>query len=1582
MSTDGQTGLEIAVVAMACRFPGADGPEPFWSNLAAGVESVTRFSDEELRAAGVSHERLADPHYVKASAILDQVDHFDAAFFGLNPREAELLDPQHRIFLETAWEAFEVAGHDPKRYSGRGGVFAGCGLNTYLFQLLSNKSFWQGVDGYQLSIAADKDHLATQVGYKLNLRGPSVVVQTACSTSLVAIHLACQSLLNGECDLALAGGVSLNIPQHRGYLHRPGSILSPDGHCRAFDADAQGIVIGGGCGVVALKRLEDALEDRDRVRAVVKGSAINNDGAAKVGYTAPSVEGQAAVIQAAHLMAEIEPSSVSYIEAHGTGTEMGDSIEIAGLQQAFASGENKDSEAKTATCALGSVKSNLGHLDAAAGVAGFIKTVLALEHRQLPPSLHVTTPNPKLEGSPFKVNTRLRPWSSGGGPRRAGVSSFGIGGTNAHIVLEEAPQLAAGSLGRPHQLLVLSARTASALEATTERLIGHLKEHCPPEADVAYTLQTGRRIFEHRRYLVFRQTDDLIAGLRKPDPRRDLRQAPANRTIAFLFPGQGSQYPGMGKELYAGEEVYRKTLDHCAEILEPHLDFDLRPSILSPDKPENAARLARTELTQPALFCVEYAMARLWMSWGIKPQAFLGHSLGEWVAACLAGVFSLESALRLVALRGRLMQRMPSGAMLAVPMAAAEIEPLLRDRLSIAAINAPQSTVVSGPAAAVEALSKRLAKRQVEARPLHTSHAFHSRMMEPVVEPFSREIGRCPMSAPKIPFLSNVSGDWITPEQACDPLYWAGQVCSPVRFAEGAEHLLAEPDRLLVEVGPGHTLCDLLRQQRVSSRRTFSSLRHPRETLSDWQTIYEALGGLWAAGAQIDWPGVHRGESRNRVALPAYPFERQRYWIEGGNEEPRWLATPVGSVDLAQPSADDLQSLGAQLTGGHRSDTLEAFTEVVAALDKLGTTLGIDPASFDLRLTSGEAAGRMRLFLDRPARTPNPVSKAPSETPTEAPPELYDRPEVPTPYRAPRTDLERRLVESWQRLLAIEPVGIDDHFFDLGGHSLLATQAISQIRQDFAIEVELRRFLECSTIAAMAEEVEPLLSAAGATTFSETSPLKVSPLDLTTPSPLSFAQERLWFLTQLDGDSSAYNLPNVLRMKGFLDKPTLHLALAEVVRRHMVLRSAFLEVAEEPRQIVTEEARLNLPEIDLTKIPMDEQEARVRRTIITAASQPIDLAHGLLLRLLLLRLSDEEHVFVVVFHHIVSDGWSIGVFYEEVARVYNAFLDGAESPLSPLPIQYRDFALWQRNHLQGSVLAELEEYWTSALEPLHALELPTDYPRPAVFSYRGASVDRWFDGELSRSLRQLAKKEDATLFMTLLTHFVILLHQRSGQTEIVVGTDIANRNRQEIEGLIGFFVNQLVLRTSLSNGSPANDPTFLTLLRAVKETTLDAYQHQDLPFERMVELLNPPRDRSRSPLFQVKLTLQNGRHARQKLRGLEIEPLEIHNRTAKLDLLFDFTDFERGLLLICEYSTDLYLETTVERLINDFERLAAAVVTAPTAKLSELVKCLRTAEHEQRQAAVATADATLRERFARLTPRPPITATHGAREDE
>lgn len=873
------TGLEIAVIGMAGRFPGAPTLDDFWHNLQNGVESVSSFSEAELLDAGIEAATVKQPNYVKARAILENADWFDAEFFGLSPRDAEILDPQQRVFLETAWAALEDAGYDPQRFGGAIGVYGGATLSSYLFNLYSHPHLIQTVGQFPLVLGNGREFLTTRASYLMNLQGPSVNVQTACSTGLVAVHLASQALISGECDLALAGGISIRMPLKGGYLYQEGGISSPDGHCRAFDARAQGTVGGSGGGLLVLKRLEEALSDRDTLYGVIKGSAINNDGSAKISYTAPRIEGQAAVIRTAQQVAEVEPESIQYIEAHGTGTILGDPIEVAALTQAFQTMQR-------GYCALGSVKTNIGHLDAAAGVAGLIKTLLALQQRQIPPSLHFEDPNPQIDfdQSPFYVNSQLQPWPEpANGPRRAGVSSFGMGGTNAHVIVEEAPPMAASSESRPWQLLLWSAKTQTALDTATQNLGDALAPGEVELADAAYTLQVGRQTFAHRRMMVCCDRTDALSVLTGTAPQRMTSQTAPDPVpqVAFLLPGQGAQHVGMGQALYETEPGFRQVIDHGAAQLHSHLGLDLR-EILYPtanQRPQATELINRTDIAQPALFLVEYALAQLWQQWGVIPQALIGHSLGEYVAACLAGVADLETMLPLVALRGRLMNQQPEGAMLSVAQPADQVRAQLPVDLVLATDNAPELCGVAGAVEAIARYQQQLDAQQIPYRRLKTSHAFHSPLMAGVLDPFRQQLSPIALHPPQIPWVSNLTGTWITPDQATDPDYWVQHLRQPVQFRSGLQ-TLSHSQSLLLEVGPGQTLTTLSRQHSAfKTTPIIPSLRHPRDSQPELACLLSAVGQLWLANVSIHWQGFYAHEQRRRVPLPTYPFERQRYWV-------------------------------------------------------------------------------------------------------------------------------------------------------------------------------------------------------------------------------------------------------------------------------------------------------------------------------------------------------------------------------------------------------------------------------------------------------------------------------------------------------------------------------------------------------------------------------------------------------------------------------------------------------------------------------------------------------------------------------
>ena len=873
----------IAIIGMAGRFPGARNIDELWEVLRSGKETTSFFRENELDSS-IDNSVRHDPNYVGARGVLDGAEMFDAPFFGISPLEAKLMDPQHRIFLEVAYEAFNNSGYDPEAYDGTIGVFAGSHNNSYYHSHVKRApELVQRLGEFQTMVVNEKDYLATRVAHKLNCTGPALSIHTACSTSLVATVAAVESLIMGDCDMALAGGVAVTAPQRVGHLYQEGAMLSKDGHCRPFDAEASGTVFSDGVGAVLLKRFDDARRDRDNILALIRGAAFNNDGSTRMSFSAPSLDGQAKVIAEALSRARVSADSVTYVEAHGTATPLGDPIEIAALTDVFRADSDRNQY-----CAVGSIKSNFGHLTAASGVAGLIKTVLALQHKQIPPTLHFQRPNPEIDfaRSPFFVNKELRAWDRSSTPRRAGVSSFGVGGTNAHVVLEEAPQKRTDEsvAARPFEIVPFSARSRTRLESMRHELGDFLRRNGELSLnDVAYTLQQGRKHFRYRQFLVCQDTEDLVRQLSDDSGQgTPVTEVPGTeQAITFLFPGQGSHYPAMGAALYTISPVFAGAVDSCAKGFSEIMGEDIRDWLLD-TRSSSAARedkLEQTLYAQPAIFTIEYALARLWMHWGVEPDVMIGHSIGEYVCACIAGVFSLEDAVRMVAMRATLMQSMPAGSMLSVRMDNESVEQLLDEDVSVASINAPSLCVVSGPEESIARFQRKLERRNVVCSRLHTSHAFHSAMMDPVIERFLKVARISTYSRPELPFISTATGTWIRDDEAQNPQYWASQLRKPVLFSKAAETALKIGPQVLLEVGPRATLGTLVRQQPAAKRQVtyVASSLADKPGPEEWRALVTALGRLWSQGIAIDWKSVLSGR---RVPLPAYPFEHERCWID------------------------------------------------------------------------------------------------------------------------------------------------------------------------------------------------------------------------------------------------------------------------------------------------------------------------------------------------------------------------------------------------------------------------------------------------------------------------------------------------------------------------------------------------------------------------------------------------------------------------------------------------------------------------------------------------------------------------------
>ncbi|NEA98888.1 type I polyketide synthase [Streptomyces sp. SID13726] len=959
---------DIAVIGLAARFPGSETVEEFWENVAAGRESVRPVGEEEFLQAGGDPADLADPSLVRRASVIEGIDLFDAGFFGYSPAEAAIVDPQQRLLLECAYLALESSGYAADQGEGAVGVYAGAGDSRYYASHVYPRFAGQpgSVELVHTTAANSLGTLATRVSYELGLTGPSLSLQTACSTGLVAIHTACQDLLNHACDMALAGAVSVNPSAKLGYRHVPGGVFSPDGSCRPFDADAGGTVPGDGVGVVVLKRLADALADGDRIRAVVKGSAVNNDGRRKVGFSAPSTEGQCEAILMAQALAGVDADSIGYLEAHGTGTSLGDPIEVEALTRVF-----RESSDRRQFCALGSVKSNIGHVGAAAGLAGFIKAVLVLEHRQIPPVAHFRRPNPLIDlaGSPFRVPTGLEEWPAGSGPRRAGVSAFGIGGTNAHVVLEEAPDRPVrvdGDPGARWQVLPLSARTPGALPGQCDALARHLSDH--PGADLAavsHTLRTRRPAMAFRAAVVAEHGRDAVELLGRPLSDTPSGGAERPPRVAFLLPGGGVHYPGMGAELYEECAPYRAVVDRCAGILRPVLGRDLREVLFG-------AGTADSDV--PGLLSVvvtEYALATVLMERGVRPDALIGHSLGEYTAACLAGVMDLEDMLLLVAERGRLMVT-TRGATVSVALGEAEVRPLLTGGLSLSVVNSPEACTVGGDEAAVAELERRLTAEEIPHRRLALSVAAHSHLLDPILGDFAEAVRGVTLRPPRLPYVTSTTGTWATDEQATGVRHWVDQLRGTVRFAEGITALWERGEPLLVEVGPGDTLSKLARAcLPESAPGTVVTMRHARSERSDVQVFTEALARLWTAGVPADLaPLSGARENGPGTPLPGYAFDRRSHWID-----PPRLSVAYGGLPSARDTTDAPETVAAPVARAlaPRPHLRTAYTAPAGDLEHAVTeqwqeVLGVEPIGvrdnfFDLGGDSMRAvilAGRLR----------------------------------------------------------------------------------------------------------------------------------------------------------------------------------------------------------------------------------------------------------------------------------------------------------------------------------------------------------------------------------------------------------------------------------------------------------------------------------------------------------------------------------------------------------------------------------------------------------------------------------------------
>ncbi len=1432
-------GLEIAIIGMAGRFPGARNIFEFQANLQAGVESVRFFSDQELQEAGIKEEWLQDPSYVKSSGCpLEDADCFDNSFFGYTAREAALMDPQLRLFHEVVWEALENAAYVPGNDPGLIGLYAGSGFG-FSWQALSVLSGKSGdIDPISLDQLINKDYLCARVSYKLNLKGPVVSLQTTCSTSLVAVHFACRALLTGECDLAIAGGVRVLVQPNQGYFYHEGMVSSPDGHCRAFDAAAGGTTSGSGVGVVILKRRKQAEEDGDHIWAVILGSAINNDGSRKIGFSAPSPEAQSDVIRTVLKITRVEPESIGYIETHGTGTALGDPVEIAALKKAFAV-ENKG------FCALGSVKTAVGHLDAAAGVTGLIKTALALKYRLIPPSLHFQVPNPAIDfiNSPFYINTQAVAWENNQDtenniiyPRRAGVSAFGMGGTNAHLILEETPHAPSASASRDDaagkypgwKILLLSAQTPAVLEQMSLNLGAYLENNPAVSlADVAYTLQTGRNAFPYRRMLVTKEISQAISILTAPDSAGGkLKTALAKkdkRPVAFIFPGLGSQYVDMGAHLYHHEPLFRREIDRCFSFVKNLFDQDIKNLLYPLELLELKTDREKTggfPESQLLIFIFEYALAQLLIAWGIQPQAMIGYSLGEYTAACIAGVFSLEDALKILAVRGELISQTAGGGMLSIPCRREQLEQIManvpgNNLLSIAIDNGA-SCVAAGPARQIAILQEEIKSRHMVSMRLQTGHALHSPLMKPVLNSFTEAFKKIVLNPPAIPYISNLTGDWIENNQAASAHYWPRHMAETVRFADGLNRLLAQEDLVIIEVGPGNMLANLVKSHPcLKPGQTVIPLIPNLQACTNETEDYffhVQAGRLWMSGVDIQWPSyyVGRQEKRHRLPLPSYPFERRHF--------------PV-SFNF-QPDLEKLKTLWP----GINVDEIEIHDKKSNEKTKA--------AAIDQQPDVGEI--------------------------------FQQRPDLNTPYVPPGDETEQTLAFIFQDFFGLEKVGIEDDFFQLGGDSLKAMNVVSKIYKVLGVEIPLKEFFQGRTIKAISAYIrqDGIISAQY---------IEIEPAEEKEYYPLSSVQKRLFFLQQMEPGSSAYNISLVAHMEGEISKSQLELIFNQLIQRHESLRTSFEVVGEEPVQSIHRHVPFAVRDYEL----IEKENNNHLEAIIKDFIRPFDLARAPLLRVGLIKKEANWHILMVDLHHLISDGVSHGILQGEFMRLYR------KETLNILRLQYRDFSEWQHSSVYKKINLQQEEYWLNQYqEDIPVMDLPIDIPRSKIRGFAGDIMEFKLSPQQTRQLNTLVSRLSSTLFLVLLGIYNVLLSKLTGNEDIVIGTPVACRRHENLGQIVGMFVNTLALRHF-----PQGHKTLNGFLAEVKDRTLEAFENQEYPFEKLVEtiLAGTDRDPGRNPVFDSMFDLKNLEVQSTEVTvggkfPLTIRPLMVDKKVSMFDL--------------------------------------------------------------------------------------------------
>ena len=1531
----------VAVIGMVGRFPGAANLDQLWRNLCNSVESISSFTSEEL-GPGIDDHLRHDPDYIRARGVIEGADLFDAAFFGINPLEAKVMDPQQRVFLELAQEALENAGYDAERYRGRIGVFAGIGDNHYYTNnLLTQPDLLAMAGKLAVEYGNQKDYIALRTAYLLDLRGPAISLNTACSTTLLAVDQACRSLLDYECDVALSGGIDITVPQKSGFLYQEGGTFAKDGHCRPFDADATGTMFCDGAGVVILKRLAEAVTDGDTIYAVIRGTGKNNNGARPASFLAPSVDGQADAIALAQSNANVPVETIRYIEAHGTGTPVGDPIEFEALRKVFESKTDKKQ-----FCYIGSIKGNIGHPTNAAGVAGLIKAALVLYREQIPPTLHFKKANPKIEfdGSPFVMTDRLVPFPRGEEVRRTAVSSFGFGGTNVHAILEEAPVLKPPSASRPLQLLPLSAKTPAALDAYSRELAGHLAEHlssAAPEAfaDAAYTFQTGRRQMTQRRFVVAADSSEAAKLLLQPSPLRcsTKRCDRRNPPVVFLFGGQGTQYVNMGWNLYRDETLFRAIVDDCCDYLKPHLGRDLR-ELLYPNKgDEKTAQISLqdTFFTQPSIFVIEYALARFWQSLGIEPAMMAGHSIGEFVAATLAGVWELEDALRIIALRGHLMQELPRGSMMAVSSSADSIAPLLPAELQVASNNAPGLCVVSGPEVAFVQFQKELDAKDIVCRRLHTSHAFHSAMMDPMVERLREAVAKIQLRPPARPFVSTVTGQPITAAETTDPAYWARHSRATVEFSKAIQYLKGEGYDLFLECGPRSTLCSLARQHFTPSHpcTAIPTFSDTDENNTEWATLLFALGSLWQNGVVLDWDAFYANEERRRIPLPTYPFERQRFWVDPAS--PAIAAPQPLAADSVLASSPSVESLvpSAQLESAATESAAVRKDRIVSRLiDLLVSVSGHERSEisnsatfmeqgFDsLSLTQVALAIRKEFstkisFTQLMKQLPN-VDMLAAHLDANLPADiLAESPAVPVAVAGPSEI-------SVPRSAAVQP----------------AKGTLEEVVADQAHTISrLVSLLEKSGIydptAAHRDAGKPPVPELPKEVLLTPAPAATGPIEVasTIPQRGIYASSRL-----SERLSAAYNESVTLRFTGSISIEKMTHAMERLVGRHDALRASFDSAGLVMK--IAPSRKIPLLVTDLSSIEGSTlQEERLHKLIAEEMSVPLPLPAGPLFRCQMVLLGPDRAAVIFTAHHVICDGWSLDVLIHDLCAFYSEEISGVPVSLESAG-SYVDYARSATQRDRSEEFKQAGNYWHSKFKDgFPVLELPTDHPRTARREFKARRLDHPVPATIVQNLRALAANEGCSFFAVLLGSLAILLGRVSKQRRFVLALPTAEQPVIGQPGLVGHCVNLLPFAVELREGQAVS-----AFIRGVHADMLAAQDHSAFTMISLLEGLHPAVSAIGLSSISAGLTnIKKFKPSELPQSGFTVNYEANPKGYESFEFYVNAVEREDDLEMHCHYDTKLFEDLTIREWLASLDCVFEDVVSNPSREVLDLARLNR-----------------------------------------